>query len=62
MYKLHLAFGVGVKVALLLPISESTARAVGPLADVGPMVHIEDGKGESLLVRFSGWTFERIGD
>lgn len=61
-YKLHRAFGGGVQVALLLPISESTARAVGPLADVGPMVHIEDGKGESLLVRFSGWTFERIGD
>ena len=61
-YKLHRAFGGGAQVALLQPISETAARAVGPLADVGPMVQIEDRNGESPRVRFSGWTFDRVGD
>lgn len=61
-YKLHPAFGGGELVTLLQPISETTARAVGPLADAGPMVQIENRNGEPPRVRFSGWTFDRVGD
>ncbi|WP_088285745.1 serine hydrolase [Ideonella sp. A 288] len=61
-YKMHRAFGGGAQVALLQPISQTAARAVGPLADVGAMVQIEDRNGETPRVRFSGWTFDRVGD
>lgn len=61
-YKLHRAFGGGAQVALLQPLSETAARAVGPLADVGPLLQIEYRNGESPRVRFSGWTFDRVGE
>jgi hypothetical protein len=61
-YRLHPAFG-GVPVrAPLQPISARAARLVGPLADTGPVAELVSEEGARPAVRFSGWTFERIGD
>lgn len=61
-YRLHPAFG-GVPVrAPLQPISARAARLAGPLADTGPVAELISLPGAAPQVRFSGWTFERIGD
>lgn len=53
----------GSKTRLALqPISESTARVIGPLADTGPVVQRVNNDGGALRFRFSGMTFERIPD
>ena len=61
-YQLHPAFG-GAKVRVLLqPLSETAARAVGPLADTGPVIQLENPDGEAPHMRFSGWLFDRFAE
>jgi len=59
-YTLHKAFGGAAVQATLLPMSETAARVVGPLADFGPVVQIEGHGDEAARFRFSGWMFDRV--
>jgi CubicO group peptidase (beta-lactamase class C family) len=61
-YRMAGAFGTTNARLALQPISEKTARIVGPLADTGPVIQIVGQYGETPRVRYSGMTFERIPD
>lgn len=61
-YRLHPAFGGAPLRVPLQPLGPDSARLVGPLADTGPVLQRVSEPGVPPRVRFSGWTFERIGD
>jgi len=58
-HTLNPAFGGQRVRSALLPLSDTRARLVGPLADAGPVAALETRAGQAPLIRFSGWVFER---
>ncbi len=58
-WRLHPAFGGQPQHALLRPESDTRARMIGPLADTGPVIRLEPRPGQTPLMHFSGWVFER---
>jgi CubicO group peptidase (beta-lactamase class C family) len=59
-YQMLPVFG-GKKVRQVLqPVSETVLRAIGPLADTGPVIQLISEKDQAPRFRFSGWTFDKV--